>query len=159
MSGSPPPSLSSAATDQVVQDINQSLEILRNADASAISLANLQAVKDQLNLLINPQVMDDASGDSPKEDAAVKTPATVSPALSAAGAKKSPVSKIILSTYPGQAGVVPIPLNWGEQDPAKRGPVIVSRRRNTLKRRNGWFISIPFFFFSHLVYPVRNVSV
>jgi len=45
-------------------------------------------------------------------------------------------SRIILTTYPGQSVVDPIPLNWGEADPVARGPVLVSRSGDTLKKRN-----------------------
>lgn len=45
-------------------------------------------------------------------------------------------SKIILTSYPGQAGVDPIPLNWGAKDPYERGPVVVTRSPSTIRRRN-----------------------
>lgn len=32
------------------------------------------------------------------------------------------ISKIILTTHPGQAGVDPVPMNWGAKDPTVRGP-------------------------------------
>ena len=35
--------------------------------------------------------------------------------------KASVASKIILTSYPGQAGVDPLPMHWGEKDPQKRG--------------------------------------
>ena len=41
-----------------------------------------------------------------------------------------------LTTYPGQSVVDPITLNWGDADPATRGPVLVSRSGDTLKKRN-----------------------
>ncbi|KAL3478155.1 GTP cyclohydrolase N terminal-domain-containing protein [Aspergillus californicus] len=44
--------------------------------------------------------------------------------------------RIILTTYPGQSAVNPVPLQWGESDPEKRGPVLVSRHTSTLARRN-----------------------
>ncbi|KAH7363451.1 uracil-regulated protein 1 [Plectosphaerella cucumerina] len=44
--------------------------------------------------------------------------------------------RIILTTYPGQSVVDPLPLKWGEADPQERGPVLVSRSGETLKRRN-----------------------
>ncbi|KIW47089.1 uncharacterized protein PV06_02694 [Exophiala oligosperma] len=50
--------------------------------------------------------------------------------------KPSTISRIILTTYPGQSGIDPIPLEWGEGDAAKRGPVVVSRHHNTIRRRN-----------------------
>ncbi|KAJ5675016.1 uncharacterized protein N7477_004950 [Penicillium maclennaniae] len=44
--------------------------------------------------------------------------------------------RIILTTYPGQSVVDPIPLDWGNADPEERGPVLVSRESKTLARRN-----------------------
>jgi GTP cyclohydrolase II len=45
-------------------------------------------------------------------------------------------SKIILTSYPGQAGVDPLPMEWGAKDAQKRGPVVVSRSQSTIRRRN-----------------------
>lgn len=45
-------------------------------------------------------------------------------------------SKIILTSYPGQAGVDPLPMDWGAKDPSVRGPVVVSRHPSTIRRRN-----------------------
>lgn len=55
--------------------------------------------------------------------------------------RASLTSKIILTSYPNQAGVDPCPMNWGDKDPAKRGPVVVSRHPSTIRRRNGTWIS------------------
>lgn len=44
--------------------------------------------------------------------------------------------RIILTTYPGQLGVNPIPLNWGHPVATVRGPVVASRNPNSLKVRN-----------------------
>lgn len=52
------------------------------------------------------------------------------------GRRASTTSKIILTSYPGQAGVDPIPLNWGAKDPNERGPVVVTRSPSTIRRRN-----------------------
>lgn len=49
----------------------------------------------------------------------------------------STTSKIILTSYPGQAGVDPITMNWGHISPAQRGPVVVARTTSTIRRRNG----------------------
>ena len=46
-------------------------------------------------------------------------------------------SKIILTSYPGQSGVDPVPMHWGSKDPNLRGPVVVSRNHNTIRKRNG----------------------
>ena len=44
--------------------------------------------------------------------------------------------RIILTTYPGQLGVNPIALDWGNSDPLKRGPILASRSPESLKMRN-----------------------
>ena len=49
--------------------------------------------------------------------------------------------RIILTTYPGQSGIDPVVMNWGEKDPAKRGPVVVARSPSTIRRRNGTSLS------------------
>ena len=46
-------------------------------------------------------------------------------------------SRIILTTYPGQSGIDPIHMDWGQPDPLQRGPVVVSRSQSTVRRRNG----------------------
>jgi hypothetical protein len=51
--------------------------------------------------------------------------------------KGTPTSRIILTTYPGQAGIDPIPMNWGSGNPVERGPIVVSRGISTVRRRNG----------------------
>lgn len=59
----------------------------------------------------------------------------ISPASSLS--RSTPISRIILTTYPGQAGIDPLPMNWGHRDPLKRGPVVVHRSQSTIRRRNG----------------------
>ncbi|KAJ3195389.1 Uracil-regulated protein 1 [Irineochytrium annulatum] len=44
--------------------------------------------------------------------------------------------RIVLTTYPGQVGVSPIPLVWGHHDPALRGPIVASRAKSSIKVRN-----------------------
>ncbi|ORY76247.1 GTP cyclohydrolase N terminal-domain-containing protein [Leucosporidium creatinivorum] len=44
--------------------------------------------------------------------------------------------RVILTTYPGQVGIHPIPLKWGAPSSAERGPVVASRHVNSLKVRN-----------------------
>ena len=51
--------------------------------------------------------------------------------------KAQQTSKIILTSYPGQAGIDPLPLNWGSKDAALRGPVVVSRNPSSFRKRNG----------------------
>ncbi|PYH92161.1 hypothetical protein BO71DRAFT_357975 [Aspergillus ellipticus CBS 707.79] len=45
-------------------------------------------------------------------------------------------NRIVLTTYPCQSVANPIPLTWGAASPTERGPVIVSRSKNTLSKRN-----------------------
>ena len=45
----------------------------------------------------------------------------------------------VVRTYPGQAGINPLPMDWGNKDYQKRGPVVVSRGATTIRRRNGKF--------------------
>ncbi|KAI8055120.1 GTP cyclohydrolase N terminal-domain-containing protein [Syncephalis plumigaleata] len=54
------------------------------------------------------------------------------------GSSKEPLytSRVILTTYPGQMGIKPVPFSWGASTPDERGPVIVSRHPNSLKIRN-----------------------
>ncbi|KAI9049315.1 hypothetical protein LZ554_007159 [Drepanopeziza brunnea f. sp. 'monogermtubi'] len=52
------------------------------------------------------------------------------------GRKSSATGRIILTTYPGQSGINPLPMDWGHKDPQQRGPVVVSRTSTTLRRRN-----------------------
>ncbi|KAH7033484.1 GTP cyclohydrolase II [Microdochium trichocladiopsis] len=44
--------------------------------------------------------------------------------------------RIILTTYPGQSVVDPVPLTWGAATAEERGPILVARSSETLKRRN-----------------------
>ena len=59
------------------------------------------------------------------------------------GRRSSTTSKIILTSYPGQAGVDPLPMEWGAKDPKVRGPVVVSRNLGTFRRRNGMSSKCP----------------
>ncbi|KAJ2900197.1 GTP cyclohydrolase II [Zalerion maritima] len=54
----------------------------------------------------------------------------------AAGGKSGFTSRIVLTTYPKQIGINPFPMDWGNPDPVKRGPVVVSRYPTTIRRRN-----------------------
>ncbi|KAH7101276.1 cyclohydrolase [Auriculariales sp. MPI-PUGE-AT-0066] len=45
-------------------------------------------------------------------------------------------SRVILTTYPGQTGIHPVPLKWGAPTAAERGPVLCSRQPNSIKVRN-----------------------
>lgn len=53
--------------------------------------------------------------------------------------RSSSTSRIVLTTYPGQSGIDPLPMSWGHKDSMRRGPVVVSRSHGTIRRRNGMF--------------------
>ncbi|POR33463.1 Uracil-regulated protein 1 [Tolypocladium paradoxum] len=53
------------------------------------------------------------------------------------GPKSGFTSRIVLTTYPKQIGIEPLTMDWGNPDPLKRGPVVVSRSPSTIRRRNG----------------------
>lgn len=67
-------------------------------------------------------------------------------------------SRIILTTYPGQSGIDPLPMSWGHPDPLKRGPVVVSRNHSTFRRRNGelLYAAIDFIARAHLTALLRS---
>lgn len=78
--------------------------------------------------------------DSPYPDGSPKVSSnnrTASPQRSTA---TSLSSRIILTTYPAQAGIDPLPMNWGHYNQIQRGPVVVSRSQSTIKRRNGTLV-------------------
>lgn len=58
------------------------------------------------------------------------------PPSSSPDAKSGFSSRVILTTYPKQIGIKPLPLDWGAEDALKRGPVTVSRSTSTIGRRN-----------------------
>ena len=61
--------------------------------------------------------------------------------LSSSPNRSTGTSRIILTTYPGQSGIDPFAMDWGNEDPKLRGPVVVSRNSRTVRRRNGEFES------------------
>ena len=65
------------------------------------------------------------------------SPAHVEHAAGLDTRRGSLTSRIILTTYPGQSGIDPLPMKWGAANPGERGPVTVSRHTSTVRRRNG----------------------
>lgn len=148
------------ATSNPPPDLNDTLvEILTTLKAMKLDHAELAANVESLqsridttnavNQLRGSGVRSGAVKDSPSLDAVQlaksangaasppQEPAQLAkPASSPTARKSSVTTRIILTTYPGQSGIDPIPLEWGHQLPAERGPVVVSRHYNTLRRRN-----------------------
>ncbi|KAK5032249.1 putative GTP cyclohydrolase [Exophiala sideris] len=102
---------------------SQIVNHLRTARIGSISSPSLDPI--QLSKAAN------GSAPPPQDAALLSKPPSSPPAK-----KSSAISRIILTTYPGQSGIDPIPLEWGEREAAKRGPVVVSRHQNTIRRRN-----------------------
>lgn len=87
--------------------------------------------------------LDSAGSATPVSRSPAPTPfldkirAPSSPSLVAKREPASPYSqRVILTTYPGQVGIHPIPLKWGAATAEERGPVVVSRYPSTIKLRN-----------------------
>ncbi|TLS25383.1 hypothetical protein PpBr36_07390 [Pyricularia pennisetigena] len=55
---------------------------------------------------------------------------------STSGSKSNFTSRIVLTTYPKQIGINPLPMKWGAPDAVQRGPVVVQRGPSTIRRRN-----------------------
>jgi hypothetical protein len=146
--------MSSQPTNGVGSDAVLS-EILSTLKRMQVDHASLAANVESLSSRVETQstlsalrsqprgsIRDSPSLDPMELGKAASSPPTDSPFSSAkpppspTARRSSVTSRIILTTYPGQSGIDPIPLEWGHPDPAKRGPVIVSRLQHTIRRRN-----------------------
>ncbi|KAF2756035.1 GTP cyclohydrolase II [Pseudovirgaria hyperparasitica] len=156
----PPPPPAPAASQDVAGLLAEVLTSLKTLQQDNANLASsIDAINGRVNILAGvKQVHDSAlpaakpsNGASAAVAADQKGDASKGPASTAAADRNeaSPAvpdtdslrrtsfsSKIILTTHPGQSGVDPFPMNWGHKDPNVRGPVVVSRHQNTIKRRN-----------------------
>lgn len=144
----------SMGSDAVLKEILDGLRALRTENSELAAsvdkingrvnmLAGIKQLKDEA---VREAANDPSAGDQAQRVLSEKTVEAVSqqyeapPSSLDAPPRRSSVSKtskIILTSYPGQAGVDPLPMVWGAKDPAVRGPVIVSRHANTIRRRNG----------------------
>ncbi|RSL41272.1 Uracil-regulated protein 1 [Fusarium sp. AF-6] len=97
------------------------------------------------------------SVESPLESAdKLKAPAPPTPSQ-----RQGFTSRIILTTYPKQIGIKPLPMDWGNSDPLKRGPIVVSRAASTIRRRNavgGLFCPYQCFGGSYSIYYALAVA-
>ncbi|KAK9461273.1 GTP cyclohydrolase N terminal-domain-containing protein [Lipomyces oligophaga] len=98
---------------------------------SALGLPDLKAVP-----ALSP-ALSAASEETPSEPSAPASPELIAqtPAVEFTNSAKLS-TPIALTSYPGQPGVNPIALDWGNSDPAKRGPIVVSHARATIGSRN-----------------------
>jgi len=151
-------SAESSSSDALLKEILNGLKSLRQEHSQLAS--SVDAINGRVNMLAEiKQIKDEAkiqpsNGSNGLVERAKEVIASVSektveaiskqyeeaPPVIDASARRSSVSKtskIILTSYPGQAGVDPLPMDWGHKNPAVRGPVVVSRHANTIRRRNG----------------------
>jgi hypothetical protein len=152
-------SSASSTSDAVLKEILEGLKSLRTENAQLA--ASIDKINGRVNMLAGiKQIKDEAASqaangtldvskanevDSSKAVEAVSEQYDQPPANVEVPARRvsvSKTSKIILTSYPGQAGVDPLPMEWGAKDPAVRGPVVVSRHANTIRRRNGMSSSL-----------------
>jgi hypothetical protein len=118
------------AVSTLSDEVHSVNERVNNLSDSTASVEENSQFKKQNDVPTTPSVNPTSSG-------------LASGVVSAPARKSVNSSRIILTTYPGQNGIEPVPMNWGEYDPAKRGPVVVSRAAGTVKKRNGKQIAIP----------------
>jgi len=145
-------------SDGVLNELLEAVNAIRKENSSLATA--IDAINGRVNMLAGVKQLQDnaangaADGTASKgktdELEAEKTVEAVSqqyeppPTIAEAAPRRvsvSKTSKIILTSYPGQAGVDPLPLDWGNRDYAVRGPVVVSRHPSTIRRRNGMFKS------------------
>lgn len=146
-----------ASSDALLKEILEGLNSLRKENsqlASAVDaingrvnmLSEIKQIKDEAKSQPQPstglleKVKEAVASVSEKAAETVGAQYEESPTVADETPRRASVSKtskIILTSYPGQAGVDPLPMHWGHKDPAVRGPVVVSRHANTIRRRNG----------------------
>ncbi|KAI4757778.1 hypothetical protein E4T52_10147 [Aureobasidium sp. EXF-3400] len=132
----------------VLQEILASLKTIQQENthlAAAVDAINgrvniLAGVKQVKDLTVDPVAVERNKQSQTAPIVSTPTENTPSsPDLSSvpeSGRRSSVTSKIILTSYPGQAGVDPLPMDWGNKDPSLRGPVVVSRNPSSIRRRN-----------------------
>ena len=141
-------------TDTILRQIQQTLSNIQN-DYQALS-ASVEAINGRVNVLAGVKTSlaqgthpESSQLDTTRSEVGNAT-AAVSPLVhgdansnnqvnpdSTSTRRASLTSRIILTTYPGQAGIDPLTMKWGHRDPTARGPVVVSRNPSTVGRRNG----------------------
>ncbi|KAF2742238.1 GTP cyclohydrolase II [Sporormia fimetaria CBS 119925] len=144
---------SQPASDPLLKEILETVRSLKQENSQLASA--LDAINGRVNMLAGVKQLQDDAAEAPanghtsthkeEESEAEKTVEAVShqyepPAPVAEAVPRRPsvskFSKIVLTSYPNQAGVDPLPMDWGHKDPAVRGPVVVSRHPSTIRRRN-----------------------
>ncbi|KAG9523272.1 uracil-regulated protein 1, partial [Aureobasidium melanogenum] len=132
----------------ILQEILASLKTIQQENTHLA--AAVDAINGRVNILAGVKQVKDMTVDPTAVEHNKQPPADPIPpaltentpsspdlsAMSGSGRRSSVTSKIILTSYPGQAGVDPLPMDWGNKDPSLRGPVVVSRNPSSIRRRN-----------------------
>ncbi|KAH8794849.1 GTP cyclohydrolase-like protein II [Hyaloscypha finlandica] len=156
--------MASSAPDQAAI-LKEVLDAVKTLQVNQVQLSSaVDAISGRVNVLAGMKEVRDIAIDSPSphpvkkidsiqnvnddshsDDIVPPSPSLPASAFSSSPGTSSPLSharkpsvtsRIILTTYPGQAGINPLPMGWGNKDPQQRGPVVVSRSATTIRRRN-----------------------
>jgi len=116
-----------------VEALNDRVGLPSLSNGSSTSLRSASGNTEISNDAVAPMTSSEAvTRPSQNEDGSTTEASTaVSPA-----SRPALTSRIVLTTYPKQIGINPLPMNWGSFDPMKRGPVVVSRLPSTIRQRN-----------------------
>ncbi|KAI1166365.1 GTP cyclohydrolase N terminal-domain-containing protein [Nemania serpens] len=139
---------SGSSTGDVGNGMADILQALKAIQENQTKLAaEVESVSNRLDTLAPPANLNSPSlneksppknnlpAESALPPAALATSAKEPTSASARAEEAGFTSRIILTTYPKQIGINPIPLNWGATGP-ERGPVVVSRSSSTIRKRN-----------------------
>ncbi|KAI1367383.1 GTP cyclohydrolase N terminal-domain-containing protein [Xylaria arbuscula] len=137
-----------ASSDSGAGGMAEILRALKGIQENQTKLATeVESLSHRLDTVVPSTISPTLNGKSPPPesnlpaDAALPQPAlATSPKDESSAVRKQAekagfTSRIILTTYPKQIGINPIPLNWGAPGP-ERGPVVVSRASSTIRKRN-----------------------
>lgn len=135
-----------AVLQEVQRDVQSLTSSVETIDGRVNVLAGVKAVQEGASSIPEkpaasegPAATPNSIATDPTHSAAAEPGLEVAdvpvPATSPTTRRSSFVSRIILTTHPGHS-VDPVPLDWGNANPQKRGPVVVSRASTTIKRRN-----------------------
>ena len=115
--------------------IDERVNVIAGAKEVGATATDLQSTNDAQSMPLNAEKLQTTPASIAGYTSAQDT--TEENKLPVAARASGSSSRIILTTYPGQAGIDPIKMDWGQQDPILRGPVVVSRSQSTIRRRNG----------------------
>ncbi|KAJ3321071.1 Uracil-regulated protein 1 [Boothiomyces sp. JEL0866] len=116
--------------DEYQKETRAELNLLKNSIAppSPTFKIHQSNIPETLNLEAEQQPLSKRSSFGNRESSIPSSPPK--------SAKSQYPDRIILTTYPGNSKVNPIPLNWGAEDAASRGPIVASRHPQSLPLRN-----------------------